>query len=46
MAQTTHLTSFGPIIVVITLHVAYFVVNNLYIQYILASVIKNLKKLT
>ena len=32
MAQTMRLASFGPVLVVTTLHVTYFVVYNLYIE--------------
>ena len=32
MAQTMRLASFGPVLIVAPLHVAYFVVYNLYIE--------------
>ena len=44
MAQTTWDASFGPVLAVATLPVAYFVGRNLYVQYDFSLVKKNAKK--
>ena len=44
MAQTMRDASFGPILAVATLPVAYFVGRNLYVQYDFSLVKKNTKK--